>query len=324
MRPPAQHLWRRMLLIGCLLCLTLAWWRPTWMRDHAAYRMLLVVDITGSMNVRDYQHQGRPQSRLARSQQTLVALLQQLPCGSRAGLAVFSERRSFLLLDDMEVCRNYSPLSQAIQTLSWRMAWEGDSHIAKGLYSALQLAQGQRADLIFITDGHEAPPLPHTGIPEFDAKEHASETRGLILGAGGPALSPIPKFNEQGEEIGFLSADEVDQENRLGLPPSGSQEREGWHPRNAPFGAAKAQGQEHLSSVKSTHLQTLAAKTGLQYEALDGVETLLPVIRRDFRADTVRSPQSTRPAWLGVALLCLVLYYLSARWTPLAGRRRSA
>ena len=40
--------------------------------------------------------------------------MQDIPCQSRLGLGVFSERRSFLLFNPVEVCGNYDALEGAI------------------------------------------------------------------------------------------------------------------------------------------------------------------------------------------------------------------
>ena len=66
--------------------------------------------------------------------------------------------------------------------LDWRMAWEGDSYVAKGLYSAIDIAKSLKSDLIFITDGHELPPLPFSGLPPFEGKP--GDVGGLIVGVG--------------------------------------------------------------------------------------------------------------------------------------------
>lgn len=312
MIPSTLHRLRKVLLALSLLCCLLALWQPHWPSQQNYYRLLFTVDITGSMNVRDYQYQDEPQSRLERSKQVMIDILQKLPCGSQVALSIFTERRSFLLLENVEVCQNYSPLIQSINMLNWRMAWEGDSHIARGLHSALELAQGLHSDLIFISDGQESPPLPYHGGPVYEAPDNAPYIpKGFILGAGARALSPIPKFNDQGHEIGFYEEDEVDQENRLGIPPSGSQDREGWHPRNAPFGASKAHGTEHLSSVKQSYLQELALDTALHYADLNDATSVLSLLPHKLHTQQQSSPLSTRPLWIGLALLWLTLYYLS-------------
>jgi mxaL protein len=124
------------------------------------YDIVAVVDITGSMNTRDMEEGGKPASRLAAARTALDRLAAGLPYQSRLGLAVFAERRAFLLFAPVPVCTNYDAISGAIAQIDWRMAWEGDSYVAKGLYSAIELSASLNADVLFLTDGHEAPPLP--------------------------------------------------------------------------------------------------------------------------------------------------------------------
>jgi len=153
------------------------------------------------------------------------------------------------------------------------MAWDGDSRVSTGLYRAIEMARELKADLLFFTDGHEAPPLPASGAQTFDGRP--GETRGLIVGVGGYDLSPIPKFDDRGRDIGFVGIDDVPHESRFGLPPKGAEQREGFNARNAPFGATAAVGVEHLSSVKEDYLLTLSEKTGLNYAHLDDGARLL-------------------------------------------------
>lgn len=294
------------LLAASAMLLALAASGPRWPLKHDAYDVLAVVDITGSMNVRDYQIDGRPASRLQFVKTVLARLLAAAPCGSRLGLAVFSERRPFLLFEPAETCENFAALSGAIEALDWRMAWEGDSHVAAGLYRSLDMAGSLGASLLFITDGHEAPPLPASGPPAFEGRP--GEVAGLIAGAGGYGLSPIPKFDDDGREIGFYAAEDVPHENRVGSPPENARLREGWHERNAPFGAAVAAGNEHLSAVHDDYLSHLAAKTGLAYVHLDdagGLAEALFAAARPRRLETW-VPVGFVPAALALALLVSV------------------
>lgn len=263
---------RLILLIAAVLLLSLSFLAPQLAVARSGYDALLVVDITGSMNTRDYAANGRPQSRLDAVKTALRDMIAELPCSSRIALGVFAERRPFLLYEPIDVCRNFAPLSGSIDALDWRMGWEGDSHIAAGLYHAIDLAKELRADLLFLTDGQEAPPLPPSGGPAFDGQ--SGEIRGLIVGVGGYQLSPIPKFNDEGRDIGFYGVDDVPHENRHGLPPPGAEQREGYNARNAPFGATMTAGVEHLSSVREPYLRALADKTGLAYAHLDGAAQL--------------------------------------------------
>ncbi|GEP01218.1 vWA domain-containing protein [Methylobacterium haplocladii] len=236
--------------------------------------VLAVVDITGSMNVRDYKHaDGAPVSRLETAKAALRELVNRLPCGSRLALGVFTERRPFLLFTPIEVCRDFSPLDGALGSLDWRMAWEGDSRVSAGLFRSIEMAASLGTDLIFISDGQEAPPLPSGGGAGFEGK--AGAVRGLIVGAGGTALSQIPKFDDRGRETGFYGETDVQQENRFGPPPQDAEKRPGYDARNAPFGGTAAKGTEHLSSVRETYLRKLAGETGLAYAHLDGAGGLL-------------------------------------------------
>jgi hypothetical protein len=82
-----------------------------------------------------------------------------LPCGSEAGLGVFTEYRSFLLLAPVEVCSGYAALLATLERLDWRMGWAGASLVGKGLHCGLELARAlePRPALVLLTDGHEAP-----------------------------------------------------------------------------------------------------------------------------------------------------------------------
>jgi len=196
---------------------------PTVQRERRTFNLLSVLDITGSMNTRDMLLNGRPVSRLDMMKDALRQLLTALRCESRMGVAIFTERRPFLLFEPVEVCSSFEALDREIAALDWRMAWEGDSHIASGLYRSVALAGDLDADLIFMSDGQEAPPPPWIGRPYFEGK--AGLVKGLIVGAGGYKPSPIPKFDEFGHETGFWQPHDTPNENVNAPRPPG--------PRNA-------------------------------------------------------------------------------------------
>jgi mxaL protein len=226
-----------------------------------------------------------------------------------------------LLFEPIDACADFSPLEAAIAALDWRMAWQGDSRISAGLFRAIDMARELKADLLFFTDGHEAPPLPASGAPTFDGKP--GETHGLIVGVGGYELSPIPKFDDRGRETGFVGIDEVPHESRFGLPPNGAEQREGYDARNAPFGATAAVGVEHLSSVKEDYLLTLSEKTGLGYVHLDdNARRLLD----DYRAAGTARPRSgaldLRPFLSGASAACLFgAFFVAPLFERLARKR---
>ena len=313
--PLARNLrgWRFLALALALVLTLAALVAPALPVTRSGAEILIVVDITGSMNVRDYARDGRPVSRLDTAKAALRRLVADLPCGSRVALGLFTERRPFLLFAPIETCADFAPLDGALAALDWRMAWEGDSRIAAGLHRAIAMAAGLGTDLVFVTDGQETPPLPGGEPPAFDGQPGA--VRGLIVGAGGYSLSPIPRYDERGREKGFFGEADVAQENRFGPPPGDAEGREGYNPRNAPFGAAAARGSEHLSSVREPYLQRLAGAAGLAYAHLDGPGGLDAPVRAAVTPRALAGSLDPRPI-LGALALALVLATFCAGLPP--------
>ncbi|WP_441711015.1 vWA domain-containing protein [Hyphomicrobium sp. 2TAF46] len=310
---------RMLLLLGALAATIVAIIGIHIIRNQRIADVLAIVDITGSMNTRDMGNPRGSLNRLEAARQALIDMMQDLPCQSRLGLGIFSERISYLLLDPVEICRNYDALEGAVSGLDWRMAWQGDSFIAKGLYSGIDIAASLKSDLIFLTDGHEAPPLPFTGVPEFDGKPGA--VKGLIVGVGGNEKTPIPKYDDEGRQVGVYSEKDIPQDNRIGAAPNDAETREGYNPRNAPFGAMPATGDEQLSSVKTAHLQDLASRTGLAYVELQNVSAIAPKLLSSTEPRIV--PVNTDMAYVPAlfALLSMLALYALQLFESLPARR---
>lgn len=261
----------------------------------------VVVDITRSMNVRDME--GR--SRLDATRAFLNEWIAASPCGTRVGLGIFTERRSLTFLAPVDVCADFESLTGTLDTLNWRMAWEGDSMVSKGLNHALARAHSLKVPLVFVTDGQEAPPLPYSGPDTFSGECPG----GVILGAGGDVPAPIPKFDELGRETGFYAPDDVQHAPaRRGPPPPDAASRPGYHPRNNPYGEADLEGNEHLSALRATYLTRLAAGCGLAFIRLsEGPEALDRALVGQGGARSVVLPRGLAPV-LGLAALLILLF----------------
>ncbi|WP_088343948.1 MULTISPECIES: vWA domain-containing protein [Rhodomicrobium] len=320
MTPPALHDARFWLLLASGLCLAVALLVPTIGLRRPSFNIIAVIDITGSMNTRDQAIGGKPASRLDFVKQTLRQALAMLPCQSHVAVALFTERRSFLLSEPVEICENFAAIDGTLARLDWRMAWEGDSYIASGLSHALTLADSLDADLLFLTDGQEAPPPPENWEERFEPG--SGRSKGLIAGVGGYVPSPIPKFDPTGREVGFYNVDDVPHETRVGGPPKDAESREGWHPRNAPYGAAARQGNEHLSSVREDHLKVLGSKTGLAYAHLESAEGLAEALMTAAVPRPVRVLRDISALPAALALALLIAAYLPGP-PALAARLRS-
>ncbi len=202
---PGSPLWLR---CAALLVLAAGLFAPPVTTERKVFDVLAVLDITGSMNVRDQRLDGAEASRLAMEKRAVRHLLAALPCGSRLGVAIFVEKQPFLLFEPVETCGNFSALDEEIAAIDWRMGWDSESHIAEAVLAAMKIAGGLDAFLVFMTDGQETPPLWWSGGgPSFAAARGSAH--GLIVGVGGYQLVPIPKFDGYGREIGvFKPGDE--------------------------------------------------------------------------------------------------------------------
>src|SRR5688572_18621863 len=199
------------------LALAATFLRPGMSLPRPLFEHVVVIDVTQSMNVADQRLDGAAISRLAAIKHALRLALDELPCGSKLGWAIFTEHRSYLLLTPVEVCANRAELRATLAGIDGRMAWSGSSEVAKGLHSGIVIARemSTRPSLVFVTDGHEAPPLDARQRPAFDDKP--GEVAGLIVGVGELSPSPIPKLDPSGRRLGFWSADDVMQTDARSL-----------------------------------------------------------------------------------------------------------
>jgi mxaL protein len=247
--------------------------------------VVVVFDITQSMDVEDAQLDGVPVSRLAFARESARRALRELPCGSRVGWGAFTEYRTLLLLAPIEVCDNYNDLLATLAEIDGRIRWGNASEVAKGVFWALRAARELASEpaLVFLTDGQEAPPL--TALPRFDDVQ-PGQVRGWLLGVGGDVPQPIPRTDAEGNRVGWWRAGEVMQRDPV---------------------AGQAASREHLSALREPHLRSLAAQTGLGYSALRDPAELARVVRdpRLARPGRVATDLRALPALAALLLLCV-------------------
>lgn len=292
-----------------------------------SWNHVVVVDITQSMNARDMTDGRDTLDRLAFVRRSLRRAAAQLPCGSRLGFGVFTEYRMLLLLEPVEVCASYSDLPGIIDRIDGRMAWGGASEVAKGAFSSvrtLRLMPG-KPTLVFVSDGHEAPPLRPGERPRFD--DPSDEIRGTVAGVGGDEPVPIPKFDLDGHPLGVWAADEVMQTDTISL----GQTLEGAKQTlvdeaGRPVQVYAGSGSEHLSSLKEAHLREVAEVGRLGYRRLREVGDLSRVLRDPALARRAWIDHDLRPLPLGIALLLIVSAFLPRQgaWRSVYKRLRPA
>lgn len=292
-------------LLIALLAMLLVFITPNRLAKQPIYNLTIIVDITRSMNALDYQQGDKAVSRLTFVKQTLHELLATLPCQSKVSLGVFTERRSTLLFQPIEVCTGFNEIDASLAALDWRSAWAADSRIAQGLKQTLDSLKNSDSHLIFFTDGQEAPPVNPRYAVDFSALKQ--QNKGVIVGVGGLQAIPIPKFNEKGESIGFYSADDVPHRSSFGESNLNPEAIEGYDARNAPFGKAAVTGTEHLSALQESYLQNTASALGFHYSRLTDTANLKQALQ-DAQIATLKTVAIDRRWQFATLALCLLMF----------------
>jgi mxaL protein len=192
----------------------------------------------------------------------------------------------------VEVCSHYEELLASLDMIDGRMRWADASNVGKGIAWTVRSARrmGSGVNVVFITDGHESPPLravdtqPMAGITP-------GEVGGWVIGVGGSLPARIPKTDRDGNPAGFWEADDVVQRE-------------------------DGPSHEHLSALNEAHLQKLAQEMGFGYRRLARADALATALldTRMARSAPVQTDVRSVPA--GLALLLLAWRFRPMRSKP--------
>ena len=187
---------------------------------------LFVIDTTMSMNANDMQKDSNIMSRIEYVRLILTNAIKDFPCGTEVGLGVFAGYQTTVLYEPVEVCKNYSEIIKSISYVNSKMIWAGDSEVSKGIYNSIKLIKkiNPNIRLIFLTDGHEAPPISPLYRPQYNDK--VGLVSGILFGVGGSKLVSIPKINAEGEFSGQWQQSDVMQLDPFSLGRKGSDDAE--------------------------------------------------------------------------------------------------
>jgi Ca-activated chloride channel family protein len=164
--------------------------------------IVLVVDISGSMQAVDYEKNGQPASRIAVVKDVVRNFIQARP-NDRIGLVVFGTHAyvaSPLTLDHDWLDRNLDRVRVGLV--------EGNTAIGAGLGTGVNRLRDTKAKskvIVLLTDGGENVPNP----PAREAAKAAKEfgVRVYTIGAGSNTQQPVPVADEQGRVLGYTMAD---------------------------------------------------------------------------------------------------------------------
>lgn len=311
---------RGRIMLASVVLLAITMLSPHATLPRRVFDWFFVLDITQSMNVRDYTLDGKSISRLELSKKAMREALRDLPCGSTVALGMFTERGAQNIVRPLEVCAHFSALDQTIDHMDWRMAWAADSFITHGVLSGIELAAklGPDVHLAFFTDGHQAPPSNPDYLPKFEGKP--GEVGGLLVGAGKEELSRIPKLDEHDNIIGYWELEEVMRFATFGMFTSKSvhemekdmeveEDDDGLNRRNASHGRNPAEDTKaNLSGLNEKELKHLAETTGLKYERLNSPHGFASDATATSMA-TWRSGKTDLRPWFALPALMLVLAF---------------
>ncbi len=297
-------------LLLALLLLCMVFFQPTiqWKRDLHNY--LFIVDITQSMNAADMRLNGQAVSRLDYTRQLLSDAVAKLPCGTRVSLGVFSAETIALLFTPIEVCKNYDVIQDSIAHLEWRMAWRGNSRLRFGVQSASALLSSldTSAQVVFFTDGDEAPKL--NAINKSDLSGWQGGKDWLIVGVGGDQPFPIPKLDSENKVLGYWAFS-----NSI-MAPSQVQSEESVGTRDDSI--ATAEYDRYLSQLDEAYLKELSAEIGANYLRANSPETLISRMRQQKPAAQELAEIDINPFLISAALLLVLACY----WNSLQSRFR--
>ncbi len=295
------------MLLLAALSLAAALFHPKLTLVRGVFNNIFIIDVTQSMNVPDYRIDGKPVSRLEFVKQSVRYTIKNLPCGSRAGLGIFTEYRSYLLLAPVDTCANYSELSGLLDNMNGQMAWVGGSEIAKGISFGFKIIKKlpDKPGLIFISDGQEAPPVNPKYRIDMETKPGA--VRGMLVGAGGLVAQAIPKYDKAGNLLGLWNADDVMQTDLY------TQEAlDGGAVTDvtaAKSDKKKVEGTEHMSALREAYLQTLATESGIGYHRLENTEQFFSAMESPSMAGANPSETDVAHFLAIAALTALTLLY---------------
>lgn len=296
--------WRLVALSLGLVAILATFFHPHWPLPRSIHRYMFVLDITQSMNARDYHSEGLPAERLNYAKESIRRVLHDMPCGSEAGLGLFTTQNVQFLFEPIEICGHFSVIDDVLSHIDWRMAWAANSNVTSGLYAALRELAKRDPDvrLVFFTDGQETPPLSIK--PSFAGKP--GEIGGVLVGVGGVRPTVVPRYDRENRHLGDWQNMDIEP------PPVSTTD----YSEKIETHALPREG-AYLSWLDEPHLKELSAVTGLRYHRLEDPARLSEILREGSLGERRDTDTDLRPLLGLLALVGLLSVYLEGigAWT---------
>jgi mxaL protein len=291
------------LLSSALVLLLIAMINPAIPLPHNIYSYMFVVDISQSMNTVDAKLDNKLVSRLDYTKKMLHDITANLPCGTKVSVGLFAGVSTPALYHPIEICSNYAAIQDTINHLDWRMAWSGNSRIRDSMLGIARTIRAfpEPAQVVYFSDGEEAPRLH--AFNTVDLSNFQGGNGWLLVGIGSDVGTPIPKFDEKNQLIGYWANDS------FALQPGIAQISEsniGARDNNV----ASSTGDRFLSKLQEAYLIDLAKLVNAQYVRGDSLQKVLSAMSNQPPARRDIAPFSVRWILASLAVLLIVLSYL--------------
>ncbi|MBM3351325.1 MAG: VWA domain-containing protein [Betaproteobacteria bacterium] len=291
------------LLGGALFCLIAAMFHPTIPVKHNIYNYFLVADISQSMNAIDMEVDGKPASRIAHMQKLMHEIVSSLPCDTKVSIGLFAGSTVAALYSPINVCENFAAIQDTIDHLDWRTAWSGNSRLRESLYGVARTIRSfpESAQVVFITDGEEAPKLHTFNTRDLTGFQGADGW--LLVGVGTEKGVAIPKLSDANQVIGYWSNDS------FALQPGIAQVSESTlGVRDDKVAGAN---DRYLSKHHADYMKSVAREIGASYIYGDRAHTILSAMQQQKPARRDIAPYDLSWILASLAAFLLIIAYIN-------------
>lgn len=304
LRPLFAQYHESLLMMAALLAVLLCLLKPDIQLKQDVHNILLLADVSQSMNAQDRVIGQKTVSRMAYTQLLMKRLVSRAACGTYFSVGVFAGESVGLLLTPLEVCANYDVLIDTIDHLEWRMSWRGNSRLSFGVKAAEKMFDylNTPAELLFFTDGEEAPKV--NAINKLDLSAVQIGNNLVFVGIGGNQPVPVPRYNSNNQWVGYWSTDT--KENSAGAVGDKFSDTSKDDPDPL---VAYAEYDRYLSTQDAEYLKSLAAEIKASYINGTDSDAFYQFVESRKPAASFVTAYPMRGFYLGVALLCLLATY---------------
>ena len=306
MRKLFKHFNKRsdLFLLISLLLLVIAILNPTLPIKQSRYNYILIADISQSMNTEDMSDGNKKISRLEYTKKTMYRLLDYFPCGTKVSIGMFAGVSVSATYSPIEVCSNFSNIHTTISKLDWRSTWSGNTRIRESTVNLARLIRSfpESAQVIFFTDGEEAPKLHAFNTRNLEQFQGGKDW--LYVGVGSNEGTPIPKFDNKNQLIGYWSNES------FALQPGIAQISEsniGARDNNVASGTSD----RYLSKLDEEYLKKLSTEINGIYIKGDSFKNITKAMKQQPPAWKSSAKFSLQPILAGLALLLFIARFIS-------------